>query len=87
MTSDGLMIVSITDLMREAGAAHGAAFEGANGKNPDWLLRRKRTGRAFTLSISSSDTGVQRLLIKTNWRCITHRGVRIAVSCVRLLTS
>ncbi len=38
MTSDGLTIVSITDLMREAGAAHSKVFEGANGKDPDWPL-------------------------------------------------
>jgi glutaredoxin len=38
MSSDGLMIVSVTDLMRAAGAAHGEAFDGANGKDPDWPL-------------------------------------------------
>ncbi len=38
MTTHGLMIASITDLMREAGKAHSEAFRSTNGEDVDWPI-------------------------------------------------
>ena len=38
MTTNGLTTVSTTDLMREAGAAHGEAFRSTNGEDADWPI-------------------------------------------------
>lgn len=38
MTTNGLTIVSTTDLMREAGSAHGEAFQSTNGEDAEWPI-------------------------------------------------
>ena len=38
MNTNGLTVVSITDLMREAGSAHGEAFQATNGEDAEWPI-------------------------------------------------
>ena len=38
MTTNGVTIVSITDLMREAGNAHSNAFQSTNGEDAEWPI-------------------------------------------------
>ena len=38
MTTNGLTTVSVTDLMREAGKAHGEAFQSTNGEDAEWPI-------------------------------------------------